>query len=232
MKRTFFIFTVMAMVAMTMSFVGCDKNETIEPNPMSQEEPPVTQLKSSKVYANYDAMMSVNYALMWTDNGGSYTDNSSYNPLYLNWVTPPNSDCANYVSQCIKAGNLQNDPTWYYTMNGTVVPNDPSDDTYSTTWQRVSELYDYLINKYYVSLTIAKNSYAIYSRMSRYHEGDLVFYYDKSANKFSHVTIVTSKSSNNLFICGHTANEKQASLRYYLDYVKPSEDYVVILHFL
>ena len=103
MKRTFFIFTVVAIVAMTLSFVGCDKNETIEPSPISQEEIiPPPNLKSSY---SYDGNSAATYALNHTNNSGSTLSRTNYNNLYLDWADD-DADCANFVSQCLKEGGF------------------------------------------------------------------------------------------------------------------------------
>jgi hypothetical protein len=204
-----------------------------------------SKLKAGSACANYDAMTANGYALMWTDNSGSFTDASSYNPRYKYWNTNGNSDCANFVSQCLKAGNLQDDPygNWYYKMNGTV---STGDDNYSTAWQRADELYDYLYLKYDLKTIVAYNFSSVYQNRNSIYHGDLVFYMKSVyqyvskygrymwVTKAKHVTIVTGKTSIDILISGHTSNNKNASLRSYLlsgGLSNNGYDYLVIMHF-
>lgn len=217
MKRRFFIFSVIAIVVMAMSFVGCDKNETIEPSQTTKDNS--TTLKTYR--ANYYPSSAVSYALDWTDNSGSMTDTSPYNNTVYKSYNP--NDCANFVSQCLYAGGLYTDNTWYSNFLNW------SPDA----WINVEALHDYLFNSAYsINTQILSYPSSVTSYINSIYTGDIVFYYNYNQSKFDHVTIVTSKTSTDAKVSGHCANQKDHSLKYYLQYEKSnSNDYVVVLHF-
>lgn len=215
MKRRFFIFTVMAMIAMTMSFVGCDKNKTIIPNEQTNTEEIETNFKS--VYANYYPSSAVSYALQYA---------TSPNSSYFEW----DSDCANFVSQSLsQGGGLYQDGTWWYNTNGSSNVNYHSG---SNAWKRAGDLYNYLNNSaYYKTVT------TFYSWSSNYknymEEGDIVFLYgnrpgaDGQTNyRFYHVVMVTDKDYYDVYISGHDDGENYPLYdvwddeSVYLDYIK------------
>jgi hypothetical protein len=198
------------MVAMTMSFVGCDKNETIEPNIQQdvplEEEP--SRLKTGNVHANYYPNSAVSYALQY-----ALAYNSSYQAQ--------TNDCANFISQCLDAGALPQDNEWSYSkfLAGT-----------DYTWVRAGELYDYLVSSNY-DLS-SRTHYYLYLRETRYLKpGDLVFYFNQYGN-CKHVTIVTMIGSD-AYISGHTDDRKNYPLRTSFNNWKTNGgiSYIVTLHF-
>ena len=62
-----------------------------------------------KAATTYNGGAAANYGLTYTDNSGG-TNVNSYNSGYAYFQ---GNDCANYVSQCLVAGGLQTDGTWY-----------------------------------------------------------------------------------------------------------------------
>ena len=58
-------------------------------------------------YDSYDRIAARDYAYKWWG-----PNDSNYNPAYSNWNGPDAGDCANFVSQCIKAGGVPTDSTW------------------------------------------------------------------------------------------------------------------------
>ena len=58
-------------------------------------------------YDDYDRIAARDYAYEWWG-----PNDSNYNPAYSNWNND-GGDCANFVSQCIKAGGVDTDGTWY-----------------------------------------------------------------------------------------------------------------------
>ena len=83
------------------------------------------------------------------------------------FYTAGNSDCTNFVSQCLHAGNIPITNSWR---------------PYSTSWIRVNELYHYLIkNAIGVNIT-SKHPYK---------EGDVIQFYANSKGYFSHSGVIT-----------------------------------------
>lgn len=74
---------------------------------------------------NMDVNEIIEYADKWVGrtnlSGGSGTS-SNYNPAYVNFASD-NADCANYVSQCLRAGGM----TFDYGANGTKGASDSDD---------------------------------------------------------------------------------------------------------
>lgn len=77
-------------------------------------------LLSTKGYSNYDRIAARDYALSWSSNVTSCVcglsscipkyDNSYWNTNYSGYA---HTDCTNFVSQCMYAGDLPTDTTWY-----------------------------------------------------------------------------------------------------------------------
>ena len=81
-------------------------------------------LLAYEFYSGYDPVAATKYAddYVYHDaNGTNYT--SYYNSAYRNF-NPDGGDCANYASQCIRAGGMPMDNGWYYY----------SSSNYSTSW--------------------------------------------------------------------------------------------------
>lgn len=78
---------------------------------------------------DYDRIDARDYARDWSCSKGLLTDHSScHNPEYSFY---DNYDCANFVSQCLYAGGLSTDRTWYAD---------------SSTWVGVAKLCNYLVD--------------------------------------------------------------------------------------
>lgn len=135
MKRRFFIFTVIAMVAMTMGLVSCNKDKAIPPRELISNEEVETDMKASKSYANYGEDLAYQYTLAHNGANSSSPYNSS---IYISYS--PN-DCANFRIQCLYAGGIRPDANdnnaWWYDFHYQYTnPYDRS--TYP--WRSVSEL--------------------------------------------------------------------------------------------
>lgn len=81
-------------------------------------------------YEDYDRIAARDYAHKWY--GPSDED---YNPEYSNW-NGNGGDCANFVSQCIEAGGVLPDDTWYKD---------------SKIWISTSKLANYMVSKGYAT---------------------------------------------------------------------------------
>lgn len=60
-------------------------------------------------YSGYDGIDAKNYAYLYYEDYNT-AEYSKY----------PNADCTNFVSQCLKAGGLPTDGTWYKDRNAKV----------------------------------------------------------------------------------------------------------------
>ncbi len=222
MKKLNFIFAIMA-IGFAVVFTSCEKDNYVpENNEAVVSDSSTHSLKS--VYANYYPSAAVNYALQYAFN---------YNPNYFSWNDANNSDCANFVSQCLyQGGGLYQDATWWYDTRGYSNVNYHSA---SGAWKRSNELYYYLANSSY-NLNNTKFSY-LSSRYSSYiEEGDIIFYYgdpDGLGMRYYHVVIVTDKTYNDVLISAHTFNMRNYSMRASFDYAKNNENlsFIRVIHF-
>lgn len=92
---------------------------------------------------SYNNTAAVAYAVKYTSNPsscsfhqkncGKYVDTTKYNSAYANYAST-HTDCANYISQCLHAGGIPTDATWY---------------AGSLAWINVSELCNYMLNNRY-----------------------------------------------------------------------------------
>lgn len=95
----------------------------------------------SKSSSSYNRQTAVNYATTYTSiNAGTASYNNNYKSFSV--------DCANFVSQCLKAGGFKYDygsygscTSWYYNTNGT---STTSDDDNSNSWSTANGLKRYL----------------------------------------------------------------------------------------
>ena len=114
-----------------MDILGCGTTADLVMEAEPPEEEPVITYDE-----NYDPIRAGIYANKWVthQNIGSSTDSSFYNPAYpnLNWR---GGDCANYVSQCMLAGNMTQTDGWYY-KNG----------SHSSAWSYCPNQYKYFYN--------------------------------------------------------------------------------------
>lgn len=81
-------------------------------------------------YDSYDRIAARDYAYEWWG-----PSDSDYNPAYSNWNSS-GGDCANFVSQCIKAGGVPTDSTWKKD---------------SSAWISTSKLAAYMVNNGYAT---------------------------------------------------------------------------------
>ncbi|MGM9671590.1 MAG: amidase domain-containing protein [Oscillospiraceae bacterium] len=93
------------------------------------------------------------------------------------------SNCANFVSQCLKAGGVQMDDTWWFKAG-----YKPAYNTYSTAWVRADSLKNYmknnlqatrLVSKWKKTANSAKNEYAYVDNSNNLiNYGITVIFYD------------------------------------------------------
>lgn len=81
-------------------------------------------------YNSYNRLAARNYAYKWWG-----PNDSDYNPAYSNWNSG-GGDCANFVSQCIKAGGVPTDSKWHKN---------------SSAWISTSRLAKYMVDNGYAT---------------------------------------------------------------------------------
>lgn len=149
----------------------------------------------------YNRTTALSYAMTYTNN----IDKSTIN-YHSGFSVNQDNDCANFVSQCLLAGGIGMDGTWYY---------DPGKSPMiSGAWNTTYALRNSLISR---QIAVDETDW------SKLNAGDLVFTYDKDGIKngggsnYTHVTILTRKpTSSTVYVSGHTKNQ--------LDTVKKNDD--------
>ena len=130
----------------------------------------ITPISVSAV--NYNPSSAVAYAKQYWNN---------YNPNYPNYNSS-GGDCANFVSQCLYAGGIPQDGTWY---NG------------SSAWISCTAQINYFKSKGYTVID--------YAKASDIKVGNPVYYYN--GNSMAHTAICVGYSSNGTpLVAAHNSN--------------------------
>ncbi len=109
---------------------GVSQEETAEIPLFEQPK----QAGSQSRTANYDRNKAAAYADRYVKKDISQgIDASSYNPAYKNF-NDMGGDCTNYVSQCIYAGGIAMDDTWFY----------KNEENYSGEWSTSRRNFTYM----------------------------------------------------------------------------------------
>lgn len=128
--------------------------------------------RTTSYASGYDASKAIAYAHQYYEN---------YNPAYKNYNNA-GGDCANFVSQCLYAGGLQQDAVWY---NG------------SSAWISCTSQINYFRNKGYKVID--------YASASDIKPGNPVYYYN--GNKMAHTAICVGYSPNGTpLVAAHNKN--------------------------
>ncbi len=174
----------------------------------------------------YNRNNAVSYARKWT----GYTNKNIriWNPKYKYYW---NGDCANFVSQCLHAGGINMTSSWYsrkkyyslISLGGMAI-------SYSwdiaKAWRLVDDLINFICNfKYCYGVTIVSfcvgNMNAeerislLLDSIGEVQLGDLIFMDTHIDGKedYNHATIITGKSSTDVYYAGHTSNRSKQSLK-------------------
>ena len=137
---------------------------------------------------------------------------NSYNDYYPNYNSI-GGDCADFVSQCLQAGGLPMNSSWYHAVTGV---------GRSTSWTYAKSLYTYL--EAYCGTVV--ELYASSSSSTGYKDktgkavspnqvirvGDPVFYYSNSKGRYSHVAIcVGYDSQGNPLVSAHNSDHSHVA---------------------
>lgn len=138
----------------------------------------------------YSRIKAVEYAMQY-----AMKPNPSYRYFSL---SNTGGDCANFVSQCLYAGGINMNSTWWYKHNRTSSTNY---DSWSITWSVANSLYWYLkknaaSNNNYIKGIEVNDPKAL-------DLGDLVFFEDQN-NTIFHSAIVTFHLGSEILISHHS----------------------------
>lgn len=124
---------------------------------------------------------------------------SSYNPAYPNY-NPCGGDCANFVSQCLRAGGETSDGTWY-THSGMGCQK-TSANCGSTAWVNNWGLRNWAVNTH--------RGRAV-SSINQLGRGDIINYDWTGNGTFDHVAIITNSAS--MLVTAHNTNRRNVPWR-------------------
>ncbi len=159
----------------------------------------------------YDRNNAVKYALTY-----ALRPNPKYK--YFPLINDKSGDCANFVSQCLLAGNskmnFDHNNQWWYRFSSA---SNTNTDTWSVSWAVAHSLYYYLRNNENSKSQFTKGLEV--SNPSELEIGDLIFFQDNKGTIF-HSSIVTSIYYGKPFISQHSF---QARNIYYMNSYKASK---------
>ena len=165
-------------------------NSPVSVNETTDMETPDSDIVIQAYSNNYNRTAFVNYALDWHDGS---------NPNYI----VRGADCANFGSQCLKAGGAPDDKAggtdlqWYY------------DGTQRYSWYAAQGLRYYLLNNGGSSSNIGVKAAKV-STISSVYEGDFAFNINPTDNRATHTIVIVGNyySSNgvktDLYITQHS----------------------------
>lgn len=151
-----------------------------------------------QVSYSYNAGAAVSYSNTWCGNssaGSSSSMNpSNYNPSYYYY---PSADCCNFVSQCLYAGGLSMDGSWYANTNSSqTVTADPTGAKSGEAWRYVPTFKTYWSNKGHTVTRITDASQAV--------AGNPIFYLASDGYSSNHIMLIVGKNAaGQVLINGH-----------------------------
>jgi hypothetical protein len=138
----------------------------------------------------YSRVGAVNYAVKYALNP---------NPYYKYFsLTNTGGDCCNFLSQCLLAGGVPMNSSWWYRHGGGL---NARYDTWSMTWSVANSLYLFLKSNQALNKPGIKGLEV--NNPSTLELGDLLFYEENSGHIF-HSAIVTGGSNNDILISQHS----------------------------
>ena len=141
--------------------------------------------------SNFDINELIHYADLYV--GVDCINSSGYNPKYAN-LNGSGGDCANYVSQCLLAGGLQRDDTWYAKRKtGSSIYT-----IFSNAWATAPSLKNYLESQGY--------SY-VNATQSNVFPGNPVYCYVQANSGYTHVGICVGYNNSGVPIINAHNND-------------------------
>lgn len=144
---------------------------------------------------HYDRVVARDYARDWSCNRGiSYDHASCHNPQY-DFI--PDSDCANFVSQCIAEGGLPTDDEWN---------SDEGCSAWYTTGNNGYGLRDYMVDMdYFFHTTDDYDAFA----------GSIINLLKASGADAGHVGLVDQNDTRTMTFCSHTSCRRSEAFSFY-----------------
>jgi hypothetical protein len=138
----------------------------------------------------YKRINAVHYALKY-----ALKPNPNYRYFSL---TNTGGDCSNFISQCLLAGGVSMNSTWWYKKGN---PLNTNGDTWSFQWSIAGSLYFYLRKNEKFNLPGPKGTEIVDKQILEI--GDLIYFEDNKGNIF-HSAIITSTGNEAILISQHS----------------------------
>ena len=115
-------------------------------------------------------------------------------------------DCANFVSQCLKAGGIAMKDSWHYYKK-------PLKSDYTISWSAAKEQYEYFNNPYrgYRQEDVGEETIQLWSKQGIacnkdiIKEGDLIYFADRKNRIITHAAIVSGiGAGNEIYYAAHS----------------------------
>ncbi len=166
------------------------------------------------------------------------------NCLYYSY----SSDCANFVSQCLHAGNFSMNSDWhsyatgvtplFYVVLASQIPVMPQINNMmftwniSENWRKADNEYEYFKGKNYSKEVITIDSPSEISNAIAHNKiqvGDLMYFDEDGDGIPNHATIISKINRDMIYYAAHTEPRRMQKLTYFLDGTPNHKAYIVIL---
>ncbi len=141
------------------------------------------------------------------------------------------TDCANFVSQCLYAGEIEMKNNWHsykedeiegFNIKGLLHNNYKYEWNVSESWRLAEEQFKYFSNPYHgfidgeVLQLWSEKGMKYNIKNNNIQIGDLMYFADKSDRKIYHATIISKIENGKIYFAGHTSERFERELTPYL----------------
>ena len=185
-------------------------------NPDTDEDSAIDSRDKSPLFSSeniYDRNAAYNYSQKYYDD---------YNDDY----PAMDSDCANFVSQCLYAGGVEMDDIWYIKEQHfwNRLLNHPFKDRtqdwsfdWSSSWSMADNQCNYIIDKYAINTYKIEREDSIADFVKKHPNiqvGDLLYFHytEDEGDNVRHATIISKIDDFEIYYAGHTSSTNKSEL--------------------
>ena len=186
-----------------------------------------TDYSGHKMAFIYGRKSAHSYAMKWWND---------FNPMFFHYK---NTDCANFVSQCLFAGGIVMTHAWYsYRYNTwlssfTLIPNNQRYRwDVSKAWQFANEHYKYFKRQSFVKCNVVIRNKSVIRSILKNRKNDIKLsdpiYFDKNSDgRPDHVGIISKITDKEIYYAGHTNPQREKKISSYFDGHKKGRVYIL-----